>query len=1352
MVVIPQITMCTERVYHAVQRHFLPVLKVLLLCRKKIQVLAGIVLFTVAARATNVDVQWDNGAGNNDWGNAFNWSGNVLPGTGLGTAGDKIHINLGGTDRAIYSTGTGANTYQFIHIGDSASGELLVTGGSLGSDSTTVTDIGLGGHTGTVTVANGSLSLGGFMEVGLNSGSVGNLNVSGGLLDSARNGTIGGVPTVSIGFGDGVGAQGNCVLSGGELRTRTGILLGANGGIGRFEVDGAGVANVGTDNAADDGFWVQNSGSRLAAYVTDGTLGSIYVAHLNGAAGTYSSGNVIFMPGSLLEVGFLGATNPGAWDLMHWDGTLLTNGLAFVPGTDTNWSFTFVTNNGANHANTLRIIYIAANLSPPTGIVAVPGNSQVMLHWSAAAGATNYFLKRATSPGGPYIFTNTLSDINYTDTGLTNGVTYYYVVSAAITNGLTGNSFEVRATPFSGNFVHPGVVHTIADMERMRTNVLATNNPWFMGYTNMLADSHSSSAYAMAGPLTTIHRDAVVPALPTEFQDDCAGVYQNALLWYLTGDPAHAKKAIQILDAWSSTCTNTSGSDVRLACGLQGYKFITAAEIIRYTGAPWSQAEINTCSNFVRTVILPQNRMYGGGNWGQIGACSAMAAGVFMDDEAVFNEALNCFKYGAPTECDMGIPNYINPAGWTDESDRDIGHWGLALDNMTEASSIAWCQGLDLWTYLNNRLLTAHEYLAYFNVNNTTNGGLAGLTNNLARYVTGSQCDGPANSGLISQTSGAINQLGTWFPLWEQALAPYQNMIGVAAPWTSNAVVQERPEGYDRDHIAFGTLVAALPPRTVGLPVMPSGLGATWSNAQVSLVWNAASGATGYNVKRATLRGGDYTNIASVAVTSYTDNIVSNDVLYFYKVSATNNIGETVNSGLATAYPSSTPPAAPAGLTVHATSHVRVDLAWNSVLGATSYTIKRSTLDGGPYMAIASGQGTIFLTYADTGLTPNTTYYYVISATNNINASADSAQSSATTLPALPASWTYSDGGYVTTPGNATYTNGVFTVKGAGLDYGGGNADAFGFSYLNMTGDGTIIARYTSRSIYSGLNKAGLSMRESLTEGSKHVFLLFDGTSTNGFISRSSTGGNGTSSGSVNIGGKLSEWLKLTRAGNVFTGSVSTNGTNWVIVNSRTITMNSTVLVGFAVCSRNNGFLDTAVFDNVSVTGLWPALPATPSDLIAVPGDTSAFLNWSPAANATGYNLKRADIPGGPYATVATNLNSLIFTNTGLVNGTPYYYVVSGTNFFGESADSGEISVRPVSFAPPQLSFVMSGNQIQFSWPSDHFGWELQTQTNSLGSGLGTNWFMVFGSTGTNQMAIPVDPGNGSVFFRLLFP
>ena len=214
--------------------------------------------------------------------------------------------------------------------------------------------------------------------------------------------------------------------------------------------------------------------------------------------------------------------------------------------------------------------------------------------------------------------------------------------------------------------------------------------------------------------------------------------------------------------------------------------------------------------------------------------------------------------------------------------------------------------------------------------------------------------------------------------------------------------------------------------------------------------------------------------------------------LYFYKVSATNAIGETVDSGLATAYPSASAPASPTGLTASTTSHSRIDLAWNPVPGATSYTIGRATANGGPYTTIANGAGTIFLTYADVGLTPNTTYYYVATAANSIGASAVSAQTGATTLPALPSTWTYGDAGYVTTPGNATYANGTFTVRGAGLDYGGGNSDSFGFAYINLTGNGTIIARFAARTNSSVLNNTGLAMLESLALGSKHAFIYID--------------------------------------------------------------------------------------------------------------------------------------------------------------------------------------------------------------------------------------------------------------------
>jgi hypothetical protein len=77
---------------------------------------------------------------------------------------------------------------------------------------------------------------------------------------------------------------------------------------------------------------------------------------------------------------------------------------------------------------------------------------------------------------------------------------------------------------------------------------------------------------------------------------------------------------------------------------------------------------------------------------------------------------------------------------------------------------------------------------------------------------------------------------------------------------------------------------------------------------------------------------------------------------------------------------------------------------------------------------------------------------------------------------------------------------------------------------------------------------------------------------------------------------------------------------------------------------------------------------------------------------------------------------------------------------------------QPLSLTPPQLAFGVSGNLIQFTWPTDHTGWRLLVQTNSLMSGLGTNWQTVPNSTNTNLFAAPTDPANGSVFFRLVYP
>jgi endo-1,4-beta-xylanase len=90
--------------------------------------------------------------------------------------------------------------------------------------------------------------------------------------------------------------------------------------------------------------------------------------------------------------------------------------------------------------------------SAPTGLVAVPGNAQVQLSWNASNGATGYNVKRATTSGGPYTTVGTASTPSFTNTGLTNGTTFFYVVSATNANGESANSIQVSATPVAANF------------------------------------------------------------------------------------------------------------------------------------------------------------------------------------------------------------------------------------------------------------------------------------------------------------------------------------------------------------------------------------------------------------------------------------------------------------------------------------------------------------------------------------------------------------------------------------------------------------------------------------------------------------------------------------------------------------------------------------------------------------------------------------------------------------------------------------------------------------------------------------------------------------------------------------
>jgi len=100
--------------------------------------------------------------------------------------------------------------------------------------------------------------------------------------------------------------------------------------------------------------------------------------------------------------------------------------------------------------------------SAPTALVATAGNQQISLTWTASTGATSYHLKRATSSGGPYTQVGSATAAGYTDTGLTNGTKYFYVVSALNASGESTNSSPASSTPTAQASAVPAVPAALA--------------------------------------------------------------------------------------------------------------------------------------------------------------------------------------------------------------------------------------------------------------------------------------------------------------------------------------------------------------------------------------------------------------------------------------------------------------------------------------------------------------------------------------------------------------------------------------------------------------------------------------------------------------------------------------------------------------------------------------------------------------------------------------------------------------------------------------------------------------------------------------------------------------------------
>ncbi|NII29816.1 DUF4979 domain-containing protein [Pseudoflavitalea sp. X16] len=359
------------------------------------------------------------------------------------------------------------------------------------------------------------------------------------------------------------------------------------------------------------------------------------------------------------------------------------------------------------------------------------------------------------------------------------------------------------AFEFTGAFTHPGLLHSTADLARIKGFVTNQVARPFESYKLLAANSKASASYTKGGPFTYLTRDASLTidgvgggAVKDRVESDFLAAYYNALMWNITGNQAHAAKAIEIIDAYAAKTLGIIGADAELN-GLYGFILANAAEIMRYTYAGWPADKIAQCQSMLQSVFYPtlQNfRPCAHGNWDIICMKALMAIAVFSDDKPMFNKVVNYFYYG---EGNGSINNYVlTAAGQLQESNRDQPHTMLALGSLAELAEVALKQGIDLYNASTNAIMRGFEYTSKYNLGYT-----------VPFQTSYEYCE----KNYQDYTPEAIspNGRGNLRAVFEIAYNHYAYRKGLALPYTLEVLSVMGPEGapFGADNPGYGSLL-----------------------------------------------------------------------------------------------------------------------------------------------------------------------------------------------------------------------------------------------------------------------------------------------------------------------------------------------------------------------------------------------------------------------------------------------------------------------------------------------------------------------------------------------------------------
>jgi rhamnogalacturonan endolyase len=421
-------------------------------------------------------------------------------------------------------------------------------------------------------------------------------------------------------------------------------------------------------------------------------------------------------------------------------------------------------------------------------------------------------------------------------------------------------------------------------------------------------------------------------------------------------------------------------------------------------------------------------------------------------------------------------------------------------------------------------------------------------------------------------------------------------------------------------------------------------------------------------------------------------------------------------------------------------------VSWPVTPGATSYNILRSTTSGSGYVPITNGvigpvcgSGWNNATYVDATAANGVTYYYVVQSTNVAGSSANSPQSGgvtpsaslSTTAPTAPGSVFVTGVGHQAVDINwspSTGANCYSVWRSTLVDNGGGVSNVLGTIILNNN---------ITTTSYSD---------DTPTDGSIYSYFV-TATSAGGTSSNSPAvaavplpappaGAPASLSGDFIGTNVVLNWSAVSGAVGYIISRATTNTGPYTYVQNITETTftDSGLTVGstyyYQVTAVNAGGVSAA-----SLATVVPP-PLAPISLSAFPGNAQVVLSWTSVPGVTGYYLLSGTQSGNETNVILANYTGTSYTNTGLVNGTTYYYLVASTNSSGLSPNSPEASATPeVNVVITPRSLTWNGDGAANVWDvSGNLNW----RTNGVGTIFNNGDTVTFDNTGSNNVPVTV--------------